>query len=71
MENMEDILATLSVETRRVAVRCTAWLDEGIGVTLRNAPGQQPTIEGSQDSLWVTRNGSVLRGHDLPLSCAL
>jgi len=31
---MEDIVATLSVETRRVAVRSTARLDEGIGVTL-------------------------------------
>jgi hypothetical protein len=27
--------------------------------------------EGSQDSLRVTRNDSVLRGHDLPLPCAL
>jgi hypothetical protein len=34
VENMEDILATLSVETRRVAVRSTARLDECIGVTL-------------------------------------
>ena len=70
MENMEDIVATLSVETRRVAVRSTARLDEDIGVT-RNAPGQRAIIEGLQDSLRVTRNGSVLRGHDLPLSCAL
>ena len=28
-------------------------------------------IEGSQDSLRVTRDDSVLRGHDLPLPCAL
>jgi len=28
-------------------------------------------IEGSQDSLRVTRDASVLRGHDLPLPCAL
>ena len=70
MENMEDIVATLSVETRRVAVLSTARLDEDIGVT-RNAPGQRAIIEGLQDSLRVTRNGSVLRGHDLPLPCAL
>jgi hypothetical protein len=29
---MEDILATLRVETRRVAVRSTDWLDDWRGI---------------------------------------
>src|SRR5438874_13708583 len=70
VENMEDIVATLSVETRRVAVRSTARLDEDIGVT-RNAPGRQAIIEGSQDGLRVTRNDRILRGNDLSLPCSL
>ena len=73
MENMEDIVATVCVETRRAAVRSTDWLDESIWsdacVTVRAS--QAIIIEGSQVSLRVTRNESILRGHDLPLPCAL
>jgi hypothetical protein len=33
MENMKDIVATQCVETRRVAVRSTVWLDDLVEYT--------------------------------------
>ena len=62
MENMEDIVAIRRVETRRVAVRSTDWLDvtgskhqisEGLKRTLR--PTDLYIVSSQVQGIWVIK----------------